>query len=60
MQFMFCNLVDRLNEEHEKFMWTLIKGKNFLEEHNVSKFRDEVQRFNELNAILGHLDFPDR
>jgi hypothetical protein len=57
MQFMICNLCDRLGEEHQRFMFTLVHKKNFTVQENLDKFKTELLRFNQLSSILAHQDF---
>lgn len=36
--FMVCITIDRLTDEHGKFVYTLIKDRNFTEKENLQKF----------------------
>ena len=57
IQFMMMNLCDRLSEEHQKFMFSLVSRKNYSQSETVDKFKSELLRMNELSSVLAHQDF---
>jgi len=57
IQFMFMNFCDSLVEEHQKYVFTLVRNKNYGVPEHVDKFKCEMLRFNHFSAILAHIDF---
>lgn len=57
MQFMVMRSCDFLVEEHNRFMYTLVKKTNFLLEENMAKFKYEIVLFNHFSSVLAHIEF---
>lgn len=57
VQFMIMKSCDFLVEEHNRFMYTLIKKTSFLIEENMAKFKSEIVLFNHFSSILAHIEF---
>ena len=54
---MMMKMCDFLVEEHNRFMYTLVKKTNFLMEENMNKFKSEVVLFNHFSSVLAHIEF---
>ena len=57
MQFMIMNVCDKLAEEHQKYMFTLVSRKHFSDDDVIDKFKLEILRFNHFGKTLAHNDF---
>ena len=54
---MCMNLCDSLVDEHQKYVSTLVWKKNYGDQANLDKFKEEMLRFNHFSAVLAHMDF---
>lgn len=54
---MMMKMCDFLVEEHNRFMYTLVKKTNFLMEENMNKFKSEIVLFNHFSSVLAHIEF---